>query len=292
MERTAWDVISQTASSTRQEERMRQQAVYRLIQSLEQGDDVIFRKLLQMNIPVDAPLYIKGDTASPLSKEMVPEDFAFEFITPACWAAMHDDVTSLQKLLNAGSDLSFPGPTGRDPLWFALLNSAVHSWDFIKDQAEEHGLEISWNARTSDGKRTTRLMDAVVFMNLDAVRDLIGRVDLSAFDATGRTALHYNFLQDPYTEVDINIGKLLLNYGAPAEAEDYEGVSVASLAQTPEQQALLDKAVLSKISVEAFEKAQAQRDTLDAKKPTPEQDPSEPQFPQIQRPVIFKKPKM
>lgn len=292
MNRTSWQVISETASRTRQEERMRQQAVFRLIQSLEQGDDVIFKKLLNMGIPVDAPLYIKGDTSSPLAEELMPDDFPFEFVTPACWAAWHDDVTSLEKLVNSGADLSFPGPTGRDALWFALLNNSVHSWDYIKRQAQETGMDIPWNARTSDGKRKTRLMDAVVYRNLDAVRDLIGHVDLSAYDVHGRTALHYNFLQNPYTEVDVNIGQLLINYGAPVEAEDYEGVSVASLAQTPEQQALMDRAVLAKISQETFEKAQAQRDKLDAQKPSPEMDPSEPQFPQIQKPVIFKKPRM
>lgn len=291
MDQRQWDFISKTVSNTRQAERVQQQALYRLMEALQNGDDVLVRKLLDMGVLLDAPLYMDGDTASPLAKDLLPRDYPFPFITPVGWAAFTNNTSVLEKLAVLGADFSFPGPTGRDALWMSLMNNAIAAWDWIKNHHDTLGFDIAWQARSTDGKRTTRLMDAVVRRNLDAVRDVLGNVDVGAMDNTGKTALHYNFLQDPYTEVDVAIGRLLINFGAPVATEDHEGVSPAALAHTPEQQTLLDNAVLAKISHEAFERAQAQRLQLEANKPTPAPDPTEPALPQLQKPRQFR-PKM
>lgn len=292
MEKHQWALISKTVSGTRQQERMSQQAVFRLIDSLKKQDDVMFRQILDMGISPDAPMFIYSDIAPPLAKEMVPSSYPYDFVTPLAWAAVHDDVEALAKLVEAGADVSFPGPTGRDVLWLAMIHNTFHAWTWIKNHYDQMGLDIPWNARSADGKRTTRLMDAVVHRNLEAVQDMMGRVDVSAVDNTGRTALHYNFLQNPYTDVDSAIARLLINYGAPVHTEDHEGVAPLSLANTPEQEALLDVALLTQVTEEARLRAQQQRNQLEAKQPSPERDPSEPTFPQIQKPVIFKRPKL
>lgn len=291
MDSRQWDFISKTVSNTRQAERVQQQALYRLMEALQNNDDRTVRALINAGVVIDAPLHMEGDTASPLAKELLPHDYPFPFITPVGWAAFTNNVDVLERLVVLGADLSFPGPTGRDALWMSLMSNAVKSWDWIKNYLIDAGLGVSWQARSTDGKRTTRLMDAVIKRNLDAVRDLLGNVEVGAMDNTGRTALHYNFLQDPYTETDVAIGRLLVNFGAPVGIEDHSGVSPAALAQTPEQQTLLDNAVLAKISHEAFERAQAQRQQMEADKPNKQIDPSDPGFPQIQKPVKMR-PKM
>ena len=297
MKKEAWDAVSHTVSVTRQNERVRQQHAFRLVEALKKNDDVMFKKIMSMGISPDTPLYLEGDTASPLAKDLFADVPVFsslrmDFVTPLGFFAISDDVVAMDKLLKADADLSFPSYHGRDPLWLSMIASAPNAWDFIKSYFASTGQEIPWRARTSNGKRTTRLMDAVVHRNLDAVRDIIGHVNVGDSDYSGRTALHYNFLQDPYTEIDMNIGRLLVNYGAPVEAQDHDGVVPAALALAPEQKVLIDAAVLSKMTQEAFDRAQGQRQKMDMENIVKPSDPTEPGFPQIQKPVRFKKPLM
>lgn len=287
-----WELISQSVINTRQNERVQQQSVYRLFQALIKNDDVLFRRLQEAGVVLDAPLHKNGDSSVPGAEEFFPMDYPFDQITPVGYAAFTDDVDMLMKLYNNGADILFPGATGRDALGLAAWNRSVHAWDWLRDTAMDTGLSIVWNQRSSDGKRTTRLMDAVVRRCVFAVQEIASRVDVSAWDNTGRTALHYNFLQDPYTDVDLQIARILVEYGAPVHVEDHDGVSVAALAVTPEQEALMDNVMLRQVSEEARLRAEDQRNKLKANAPEPERDPSEPQFPQIQKPVKFKRPLM
>lgn len=175
----------------------------------------------------------------------------------------------------------------------ALLAGAIHSWDYLVRHCSDNGFGVSWSSRTTDGRRITRLMDAVVRRNVSAAKDIIPNIDVNAIDNNGRTALHLNFLQDPYTDADVQIARLLIEYGAPVNEEDHEGVTPASLASTPEQFALLDRAQLAQITEDVQRRAQLQRQHLKAQEPEkPNSDPTDPGFPQIQRPVKFKKPLM
>ena len=292
LNRREWDLISHAVSTQRQDERVQQQALFRLFQSVVNRDEDLLARVVKSGTPLDAPLFLGGPSASPLADQFRPLDYPFDQITAMGWAAFTDDVQALKTLYSYGADPQFPGPTGRDPLWMALLGGAIHAWDWLKDVGLQTPYGISWSMRTADGKRTTRLMDAVVRRNFQAAKDIAPLVDLAAVDHTGRTALHYNFLQDPYTDVDEQIARLLIEYEAPIRAEDHEGVSPAALAQTPAQEALVERAALAEISAEVHARAQAQREHLQAVEPTPTPDPSEPQFPQIQKPVKFKKPFM
>ena len=288
-----WELISHSVITQRHDERVQQQALFRLFDAVERRDSSLIARLVEHGVPLDAPLQLSGPTATPLADQYRPLDYPFDQISAMGWAAFRDDVDGLELLYRHGADPSFPGPTGRDPLWMAMWANSVHSWDWIKNTSLSSPYGVNWSLRTADGHRTTRLMDAVIRRNLNAARDIVGNVDLHAVDYTGRTALHHNLLQDPYTDMDIQIARLLIEYGAPVNVEDHEGVAPAALAATPEQEALMDRAMLNDISQEAHERAAAQRQHLDAQKPAPmDPDPSEPQFPQIQKPVKFKKPFM
>lgn len=286
-----WEVVSHSITHQRQNERVQQQSLYRVLEALSKRNDIILEKLVETGVFLDAPLLKSGDSAAPNASAMFPLDYPFDRITPMGWAAYTDDVAALERLYNLGADPSFPGPQNRDALWMALWGNSVHAWDWLKNIiADTHG--INWNMRSTDGHRTTRLMDAVVRKNIFAVRDIIPNVDVSAVDYVGRTALHYNLLQDPYTEIDLQIGRMLVEYGAPIESEDHEGVAPAALAHTSEQQALMDNAILASVSLEAHARAEAQRNHISAQEPVAQPDPTEPGFPQIQKPVRFKKPFM
>lgn len=290
-----WDVVSKTVSAQRQNERVQQQAIYRLFEALETNNQSMVQKLIENTTPLDFPLFFSSsdplhapkvvrDSVVPGADNFKPIDYPFGHITPMGWAAWRDDVDMLDYLERLGADPHFPGADGRDAMWMALWNDAIHAWDWFCDRSP------NWALRTADGKRTTRLIDAVRRRSVHAVRTLVNHVDVSAFDMTGRTALHYNFLQNPYTDADAQIARLLVEYGAPVNSEDHEGVTPAALAQTPEQMAAVQMAELTIISEQAREAAARQRAHLEAQSPTPKpDDPSDPGFPQIQKPVQFKK---
>lgn len=287
-----WDLISHSVMASRQNDRIQQQSMYRVFQALSDGDDIMLRRLLENGVVLDLALHKDGDAAAPRADEFFPSDYPFNTITPVLWAAFNNDVPTLKVLYEYGADILFPAVGGRDAMTMAAWNNSVHTWDWLRDTAMEHGISIPWNQRSNDGKRTTRLMDAVVRRCTFAVQEIASRVDVGLWDATGKTALHHNFLQDPYTDVDYQIARILVDYGSPTRVQDQEGVSVAALASTPEQQALMDNVMLREISEEARLKAEDQRNRIKASQPQPEKDPTEPGFPQIQKPVRFKKPFM
>ncbi|MBN6710009.1 ankyrin repeat domain-containing protein [Haemophilus haemoglobinophilus] len=67
----------------------------------------------------------------------------------------------------------------------------------------------------------TRLIEAVENSNVKAVRILLNHgVNVEEKDKDGRTALHYNFIKDPYTENDRQIGILLTVVGLSPFEED------------------------------------------------------------------------
>ena len=276
-----WQSIVETASAQSRNNRLRQQELYRLFESLKNKRRHEF-DLAAKNTPLDIPLLLSGTDASPLAGNFKPENYKFNLITPMTWAACNDDVESLNWLIDAGADPSMPSVDGRDPLWMASIFNSANAWDWLLDHTTR------WNARTVDGKRTTRLIDAVISSNVYAVKDLIMHgIDGKAVDNTGRNALHYNFLQNPYTDNDQTIGRMLVDYGVPSDAKDHEGVAPVALAENEAQQALMEKSLLMKVAAEELEYAKAQRLHLEATKPRlspSEADPTEPGLPQITKP--------
>lgn len=289
IDKDQWNLITTSVVNTRQEDRVQQQMLYRLFESVKNNDSDMIKKLLHQGLFIDAPFYKSGTIAVPLASQIFPSDYPFQEITASGLASYTGDVDGLSLLCTYGSDIFFPVSHGRDVLNLAILSGQNTIWDWIIHYAEDKQLSIPWNQRATDGTRLTRLMDAVIHRAFFAVQDIVSHVNVAAWDSTGKTALHHNFLQDPYTELDHQIAQLLIEYGAPTHVEDYEGVSIAALANKAEHEAVLDKAVLLNVTAEAKLKAEEQRNKIKASAPEPERDPSEPQFPQIQKPVKFKR---
>lgn len=70
MKKEAWNAVSHTVAATRQNDRVKQQQVYRLIEALKKTDDVMFKKLIDMGVSPDTPLYLEGDISSPMAKDL------------------------------------------------------------------------------------------------------------------------------------------------------------------------------------------------------------------------------
>lgn len=264
--RHTWETIQSIHAAQRLDGLILQQALVRMFEALSKGDDVSLYKIIEQGIAVDSPLHRDGESSHPLAGNFFPEGFPWNRITAMGWAAWVGDIGSMEKLLELGADPWLAAAGGRDCLWLAGLGGNPESYRFLESKLPDTLGAGFWNARSVGGMRYTRLMEMVMARNVEAVVSVLGRpgVDIQAVDKTGRTALHLNLLQSPYTSEDEQIGRLLVDYGAPVRAEDHDGVSPAALADTPEQQALMKVAGLMEVAEEARKKALAQRQELEA----------------------------
>ena len=317
-----WGAIRQIHEDQRLDQRIEQQALFRLFEAVRNEDSGLATRLADQGAPLDGMLWKDGEAAHPLAAEMFPPAYPYRGLTPVGWAALTGNVKALTLLESLGADLWTPVESGRDALWLASLgvgglgklaprstagphvpvqpdtfqaggdSNHVLAWDWLYDRLPDWIGRGFWNAQAADRMHRSRLQEAVLARALPAVQAIAPKADLSAVDREGRTALHLNLLQTPYTDDDQAIGRLLVQYGAPPRQQDHEGISPAALAQEPAQKALIDNAVLLEITHQEYEAAQALRAERDAE-PTREpgaKDPSEPDFAQINRPPVFKRP--
>lgn len=289
-----WETIQSIHAAQRQEGRIQQQTLVRLFEALEQQDDTMLRRIMDLGLAIDTPLLKDGETSHPTAPRFFPEGYPSSTITPMGWAAWNGDIDVMERVISLGADPWLAAAGGRDALWLVTLGGNPAALDFLTQHIPPEVGPAFWNARSTGGKRHTRLMEAVMARNVEAVAGIVGQrgLDLQAVDKDGRTALHLNFLQNPYEAADQQIGQMLIDYGAPAGAEDHDGVSPAALANGPEQEALISRARLQAVAEEARRKAAEQRAEVEAlrqgKVSTPADDAD---FEQIKRPVIFKRPR-
>lgn len=261
-----WHTIQSIHAAQRLDEQIKQQALVRLFEALERDDRVALKALIDQGISVDSLLLKDGETSHPTAERFFPENFPCSSITAMGWAAWNGDIDVMERLINLGADPWLAAAGGRDSLWLAGLGGNPKSWEYLEDKVPDFAGPGFWNARAAGGMRHTRLMEMVTSANVDAVAGILSNpgVDVEAVDKVGRTALHLNMLQSPYTDNDQQIGRMLIDYGAPVKAEDHDGVSPAALADTPEQQALMNVAGLREIAEEARIKAAEQKAELEA----------------------------
>lgn len=288
MNKNQWKVISESVTGQRQHNRIQQQSIYRLFEAIVGGDEKTMDELIEQGVSLDSSIITNSDMQSPMAYRFFPEDYPHNQITPLAMASFKGDVEMVEFLLKKGADATFPLPTGKDSLWIACLAGSESVWDCLKDFMLNSITGINWKLRTNDGHRTTRLIDAVVNRRLFAVKDILGNVDLDAVDSEGKTALHHNLAQDPYTESDIEIARLLIEYGAPVNVEDNDGVIPVAMIQTQEQEVIFEPSSLFEATPQAKQLAKKQRLHKEALKPsTPSSDPTEPSFPAIKRSPNF-----
>lgn len=263
--------------------RIAQQRLFRLAQALNAQNLDMAQRFVNDGAPVDEPLlFDEKDGAVPNARSvlpscLVPEDDAVcpPPITLLGMAATTDDIDRIAWLLKQGSgpDMLMP-KTGKDAAWLAMEHNALAAYTQLMSQG------LSPSLRLSDGSRRTRLIAATLCRAQAVVHDLIQRkVDLNAYDAQGRTALHHNLVQDPYTDDDLSIARLLLDKGANPNIEDNNGIPAHALAKSEIQQALMTGFRLAQITDEARRKLNEKPVDPDALDPA-----SDPGIPQVRRP--------
>lgn len=290
----AWELIQSTHAAQRLDGLIMQQAIVRLFEALDKRDDVALRTLMERGIAPDSPLYKDGEISDPTAVKYFPENFPWSSITAMGWAAWTGKIDAMEKLIALGADPWLAAAGGRDSLWLAGLGGNPDALKFLEEHIPENASAGFWNARSTGGMRRTRLMEMVTARNVDAVDLCIsGRgIDLHAVDKMGRTALHLNMLQDPYTDEDQQIGRMLVDYGAPVRVEDHDGVSPAALATSPEQEAIMRVAGLMEVAEEARLKAMAVKAEEQALKNGPVPlSPDDADFTQIRKMPKMNRPK-
>lgn len=271
-----------------------QQRLFRLFQAMRANDLDQAQDLLDAGAPIDLPLQLSEAAGGPPRAEQfrfheLPE---LASLTVLGYAAGRGEYDHVIWLLQRMASVSAPFSGGRDAAWLAMEMGQVDIMSSLLDKGASIGL------RVKDGKDTTRLIAATRAGNLQAVEALLQRkARPNAYDAVGRTALHYNFEKDPYTDADLQIGRLLIDWGGNPAAMDQAGTLPADLAHCDPQYALLRAHGLERRLrqadpdvVEPESQPEAEPDGFDPKdivRPSPD----DPGTPQLNRVPVFKKPR-
>lgn len=271
-----------------------QQRLFRLFQAMRADDLGSAQELIDAGAPLDLPLQLTEKGGGPPRAEQ----FRFEEIpsltslTILGYAAGRGEEDHVLWLLKRMAGVSSPFSGGRDPAWLAMEMGQVGVLDLLLELGTPVDVRIKGN------NSPTRLIAATQMSNFEAVELLLSKkARVSAYDSIGRTALHYNFEKDPYTETDVRIGRLLIDWGGIPGAMDQQGTTVADLAHVESQYALLRAHGLErKLKVvepdipEPDEPDVSPDEPFDPKKivrPTAD----DPGIPQLNKVPVFKKPR-
>lgn len=287
-----WQRVTAALDGSVRHHHAQQQRLFRLLQCMRAGDWEQAAELTSAGAPLDLPLLLREkDGAVPRAEQFeFPELPAITAITPLGWAAGRGDMQAMQWLVKQGASLIAPFSGARDPAWLAMELRQIPALRWLLDQG------VPVNHRLSDPLSTTRLIAATKDSNLFAVEELVRRkANVGLFDREGRTALHYNFMKNPYTEDDQQIGRLLIDWGGSTTAEDKDGQRPADFAQTDAQYALmrlqgLERTLPREPLPPAAEPALDAEEPFDPKKIIRPEE-GDPGIPQLNKVPIFKKPR-
>lgn len=291
---TEWDRMVNSIDGRHQHHNSQQQRLFRLFQAMRADDLDSAQELIDAGAPLDLPLQLTEQSGGPPRAEQfrfeeVPSLTSLTILGYAAGRGEEDHVIWLLKRL-AGVSSPFSG--GRDPAWLAMEMGQTGVLELLLDR----GALVDW--RIKDKNTPTRLIAAAQLSNLEAVQALLSKkARVSAYDSIGRTALHYNFEKDPYTDVDLRIGRLLIDWGGIPGAMDQQGTTVADLAHAEPQYALLRAHGLErKLKVvepdipDVVEPEVSPDEPFDPKKIIrPSAD--DPGLPQLNKVPVFKKPR-
>lgn len=241
--RSEWNRIAASLDGSVVHHNSQQQRLFRLFQALRAGNLDDASKLLHDGAPVDMPLFLEEAKGGP------PRAEQFKFtnlenlysITALGYMAGQGDLESVTWLLKQGASVSSPFAHGRDAAWVAMEMGQPALLEYLLRM----GADVNLSLDKLD--RRTRLIEATKMSNVEMVEILVNRkARVGLFDNRGRTALHYNFEKDPYTEDDVTIGRLLIEWGGTPAAEDLAGTTPADLAHSDIQYAILRQHGLEK----------------------------------------------
>jgi hypothetical protein len=286
-----WELYARSLDGARREAALAQMRLYHVFRAVAASNWDEADERLREGVAIDAAFLLneKDPSAMPRANEYTPQGFTGTSLTLLAWAAIMGDEEALNWALHRGAAVQTPVHRGRDAAWLAA-DAGNHI--IAKKLLELGGVP---NLRLSDGTRRTRLIGAVVARSVDMVRALLAKkVPVEAYDEAGRTALYWNMLQSPYSDVDALIGRILLAEGANPNSEDLEGVPAHALAEEDVQQNMLEGYKLKDATAEVMRRVAELRHQPEPEMPPSlvEPAPKEPYTPQIQRPPLRqKKPK-
>ena len=133
-------------------------------------------------------------------------------VTALSIATLNNDLDMVSFLINNGASVNTIFDDGIDVIWLALSKG---NHNLLKYFLKNGGI-----VNFKYGEHT-RLIQAVEASDVEAVKTLLNYgVNVNEKDNQGRTALHYNFFKNPYTENDKQIGILLTVVGLNPLEED------------------------------------------------------------------------
>lgn len=284
--------MMKSIDGNRQHHNSQQQRLFRLFQALREDNLDFASRLIEEGAPLDLPLILKEeDGAVPRADQFGFEEVpSLKSVTALGYAAGRGAEDHVHWLLSQMASISAPFSGGRDAAWLAMEMGQIG----IMSMLLEKGVRVDLRIRPSHGP--SRLIAATQLSNYDAVDVLVhSKARISAYDEKGRTALHYNFSKDPYTDIDYQIGQLLIDWGGIPGAMDKDGITVSDLAHCEPQHALLRAHGITK-RLDEVEEEMAQKKLLEDE---PEFDPKDivrpaaddPGIPQLNKVPVFKKPR-
>lgn len=198
---------------------------------------------------ISAVIKTDKDEVDRLILEGAPLNLSLHGETTALGAAVeNNDLLMVKHLILRGASVRHRFAGGMDASWLAIKTKNEEIFQFLMDMGSQVNLKM-----TSTGE--TKLITATQETNYYAVSYLLNnKARVNDYDNTGRTALHYNLLKNPYTPEDGAIGRLLLQLGGNPNIEDNQGIPAGALASTDDQQALLEGYALNNVSTAVMEK--------------------------------------
>ena len=281
-----WKLISRSFEGRLEWERERQGKLLRLCLAVFKNDMDRVRTLMNEDgLVMDMSLVDDLSQGGSVTSQRFIDDLGVAAsITPLGVAASQNQVAMLNLLLQEGQ--ASPGQLfgrGRDAAWIAMERGSWDAYLILMGRGAIVDLRLPET-------RETRLINAVIRSDLPSVRDLLARrADVRLYDRDGRTALHHNFAKEPYEDVDVQIGRMLIEYGGDPNAIDKKGIPAHAFAEGYEKEALLQKHRLTQIAEEATREIERERQmAIEAEleediTPTRPEDPTDPGTPQIHR---------
>lgn len=280
-----WNKILESVDGELHENRVRQQNVFRLFQAIRNDNMEAVEEYVDGGVSIDTPLLFSELDGGPPRAEQFKfaEIQGLKSITALGWVAGRGDLNWVKYLLEKfDADYNVLFSEGRDACWVAMEMRQHEVFRYLL----EHG--ASENFKRSDSLLTPRLIQATKNSDLESVRALIQRkVKVNSYDLKGRTAIHYNFEKNPYSDEDEVIATLLVDWGGFPTAQDKDGVTPADLAHTDFHIKLLKQYDIEK-KLEVVIAPQVQEPKNDD---IIRLEPGDPGIPQLQKPPVFKNPR-
>lgn len=279
-----WDQLRRTLDANQAHMRAQQQGLFRLFQAIKARQMNIAEELIEKGVSVNVPLILEEKEGGvPKCNMFQLPTLALPNITILGWVSAYGRLDQIDWLLSKDAEVPAPFGGGRDAAWVAMETRETLACVKLL----EAGAAV--NYRINQDRQMSRLMAATQVSNVKIVKELLNRrARVNDCDRTGRSALHYNFEQNPYSVDDAEIGRLLIDWGGNANAEDMDGIPVHALAQDPAQMVVLQKfeltTELSNVSLSAMEKLQErQLESVIEEEPLIKLDGADPGLPQLQK---------